>query len=141
MILLHDNAMQKIVEDSESSYPNEACGLLLGKRRGANVHVASVHVSDNVSEKPRSHFEVDPQLRFDLERLARKKNVEVVAVYHSHPNGVAEPSAVDLSNAWETDLIWIIVAVESGKAASQRAYRLETPKLRFVEINIQIKST
>ena len=54
MILLRDNAMQKIVEDAERSYPNEACGLLLGERQGPDVHVASVHVSGNLSRTPNS---------------------------------------------------------------------------------------
>ena len=140
MILLRDNAMQKIVEDAERSYPNEACGLLLGERRGPDVHVASVHVSGNLSRTPRTHFEVDPQLRFDLERMAREKSLEVVAVYHSHPNGMAKPSEVDLSKAWEPGLVWIIAALKSGRVTDRRAYRLAIPKVEFAEINIQTES-
>ena len=140
MILMRDNAMQKIVEDAERSYPNEACGLMLGERRGVNVHVASVHVSGNLSPTPRTHFEVDPQLRFDLERVAREKGLEVVAVYHSHPNGMVKPSEVDLSRAWEPDLVWIIAALKSGRVTDWRAYRLANPKVEFMEINIQTES-
>ena len=138
MIFLPNNAMREIIIDSEGSYPNEACGLLWGKRCEGNVHVASVHRSENCAQDPQTKFEVNPQLRFDLERVAREGDMEVIGLYHSHPSGRAEPSKVDLSRAWETALIWIIVALEAGKAVDQKAYKVEIPKERFVELDIQL---
>ena len=141
MILFPENTLKVIIRESEEAFPNEACGLLLGKRQGANVHIASVHVSRNLADTPRTRFEVDPQLRFDLERLAREKSLDVVAVYHSHPNGMARPSEVDLSKAHEPSLIWIIVALESGKVADRRAYRLDGLEMQFAEVAIQIENS
>ena len=138
MIFLPNNAMRQIIIDSEGSYPNESCGLLWGKRCEANLHVASVHRSENCAQDPQTKFEINPQLRFDLERAAREGDMEIIGLYHSHPNGRAEPSKVDLSRAWETALIWIIIALEAGKAVDQKAYKVEIPRERFVQLDIQV---
>ena len=66
-----------------------------------------------------------------------KPNSRLILSY-SHPNGSAEPSKVDLSRAWETDLIWLIIALEGGRTVDQRAYKVEIPKERFVEIDIRV---
>ncbi len=130
--------MRRMITNSEGAYPNEACGLLWGKRCDADVHVVNVHQSENIAREPETQFEINPQLRFDLERLARESDMGVVGLYHSHPNGSAEPSKVDLSRAWETDLIWLIIALEDGRAVDQRAYKVKIPKERFVEIDIRV---
>ena len=140
MIVLAANALQKIVAESEEAFPNEACGLMLGARQEADVHISSVHVSRYLADTPLTHFEIDPQLRFNLERLAREKIQDIVAVYHSHPNGMVKPSEVDLSRAHEPGLIWLIVALELGKVTDCRAYRLELPEMQFAEISIRVEN-
>ena len=138
MIFLPNIAMRQIIIDAEKSYPKEACGLLWGKWCEADVHVASAHRSENRAQDPQTKFEINPQLRFDLERLAREGEMDVVGLYHSHPNGPAKPSKIDLSRAWETALTWVIIGLEEGKVVEKKAYKVEKPKERFVEIDIQV---
>jgi|TARA_B100000686_G_scaffold347483_1_gene436319 proteasome lid subunit RPN8/RPN11 len=138
MIFFPNNSMRQIIIDAEESCPEEACGLLWGKRCEGDVHVSSVHRSKNCAEDPRTKFEINPQLRFDLERLAREGEMDVVGLYHSHPNGPAKPSKIDLSRAWETALTWVIIGLEEGKVVEKKAYKVEKPKERFVEIDIQV---
>ena len=64
--------------------------------------------------------------------------MDVVGLYHSHPNGSATPSKIDLSRAWETALTWVIIGFEEGKVVEQKAYKVEKTKERFVEIDIQV---
>ena len=138
MIFFPNIAMRQIIVAAEESCPEEACGLLWGKRCEADVYVASVYQSKNCADDPRTKFEVNPQLRFDLERLAREHDMDVVGLYHSHPNGSAKPSEIDLSRAWETALIWVIIGLEEGKVVERKAYKVEKPKERFVEIDLQV---
>ena len=138
MIFFPNIAMRQIIVAAEESCPEEACGLLWGKRCEADVYVASVYQSKNCADDPRTKFEVNPQLRFDLERLAREGEMDVVGLYHSHPNGSAKPSEIDLSRAWETSLIWVIIGLEEGKVVERKAYKVEKPKERFVEIDLQV---
>ncbi len=49
----------------------------------------------NVHPDPARHFEIDPQVLIDAHRAARSGGPRVVGYYHSHPNGLARPSAAD----------------------------------------------
>ena len=110
---------------AEAAYPEEACGLLVGRAApGEAYRVNAVEASANVAEPPRTRrFEVDPKLRLRLERALRDDPDSVIGVYHSHPNGAAEPSQTDVSMIFEPDMIWLITAVADGRAGATTAWR------------------
>jgi proteasome lid subunit RPN8/RPN11 len=68
--------------------------------------------SPNVAADPESAFEVDPALLLRAHREAREGGHAILGWYHSHPDGVAEPSAVDAARAVEDGKLWLIVAGE-----------------------------
>ena len=138
MILLTKHQMNKILSHSESAYPEECCGLLVGQRRCGNIYVCEVHESTNISDTPVDRFEIDPQLRFDLERRMRRENFDIVGVYHSHPDGLALPSRTDIERAWESNLVWLITAVKGGNAVDITAHILIGSELRFEETSLEI---
>ena len=117
--------LQAIERAAEAAYPEEACGLLVGRSEpGGACRVSTVEASANVAEPPRTRrFEVDPKLRLRLERELRESPDSVVGVYHSHPNGSAEPSETDVSMIFEPDMVWLITAVTDGQAGATKAYK------------------
>ncbi len=117
--------LQAIERAAEAAYPEEACGLLVGRAGpGGAWQVSTVEVSANVAEPPRTRrFEVDPKLRLRLERELRESPDSIVGVYHSHPNGSAEPSETDISMIFEPDMVWLITAVTDGRAGATKAYK------------------
>jgi proteasome lid subunit RPN8/RPN11 len=58
--------------------------------------------------------------------------MEVVGVFHSHPDHPAEPSEFDRGMAWPW-FTYVITRVERGKAAESRAWRLAEDRGDFVE--------
>ena len=140
MIVLTNLQMDKILSHAECAYPDECCGLLVGERLVRDVFVREVHQSANRAASPANQFEIDPQLRFDLERRIRQESLDLVGVYHSHPDGGAWPSETDIDRAWESDLVWLIIDVKDGSAVATRAHLLLEPKLRFKETSIEIIS-
>ena len=140
MIVLTNMQMSKILSHAERAYPNECCGLLVGERRAGDVFVREVHRSANMAPTPANQFEIDPQLRFDLERRVREEALDLVGVYHSHPDGDAAPSQIDIQRAWESSLVWLITAVKNGSVATTRAHLALESVVRFKEIPMEIIS-
>lgn len=128
-----------IRDDAARAYPNECCGLLTGRDQGTAVVVTGVHPSPNVTDgDPRLGFEVDPRLRFDLMRATEDATdgTRIVGHYHSHPDGPAEPSARDLEQAHEPDLIWVICRATESGAGAVDAFRLDPDRRGFTRLDL-----
>ena len=130
LIRLSPGQINEIRVFAQDAYPNECCGLLAG-RTAANgdITVTRIVTSPNTRIDDQGHggqdrFEVDPQVRFDLMRALQGSDETIVGHYHSHPDHPAEPSETDLDQAFEPDLVWLIVAVEQDKAGEITAWRL-----------------
>ena len=129
--------LRAIVDAAEAAYPDECCGLLVGRvRRDGRVLVREAHASRNLAEDPRRAFEVDPRVQFALLRRLRGGPDDVIGVYHSHPDLGAEPSATDLARAWEPGLIWLITSVLGGQAVLTTAHRLSADRSRFRRLGL-----
>lgn len=124
MIVLPAGLLKRIVDIAEAAYPEESCGLLIGRPRPPDrVVVSRLAESANVAEGDRGkRFEVDPQVRFDAERDLRGGPERVVGFYHSHPDHRAQPSATDLSMVYEPDMVWLITSVVAGQAVLTTAH-------------------
>jgi proteasome lid subunit RPN8/RPN11 len=89
-----------------AAHPREACGILLGE--GGRITEARETV--NVHAAPTTHFEIDPQALIDAHRAARAGGPQVLGYFHSHPTGIAAPSATDRACAAHDKRIWAIIA-------------------------------
>lgn len=125
-------ALRAVISASEAAYPEEACGLLVGRADGGGWRIAAAHPGANLAASPRTAFEVDPGLRLALHKALRGAADDVVGVYHSHADSRAQPSARDLERAFEPDLTWLIVSVLDGQAVLTTAHRLAGDGRRFV---------
>ena len=125
LVRLTPAQLRAIEAAAEKAYPEEACGLLVGRcEPGVGVRVSAVEASANVAEPPRARrFEVDPKLRLRLERALRDGPEAIVGVYHSHPDGSAEPSETDIAMIFEPAMVWLITAVDAGRAGATTAWR------------------
>jgi proteasome lid subunit RPN8/RPN11 len=126
-ILIEDKVLRQIREDGERRYPEESCGLLVGRRQpGGPVEVAEAHAGANVAPVARDRrFEIDPALRFQLLRALSGRSETIVGHYHSHPDRPAVPSAYDREMAFEPDLVWLITAIAEGRALETAAFRID----------------
>lgn len=132
--------LRAIEAAAEAAYPEEACGLLVGRRApDGDWRVGAVEASANVAEPPRTRrFEVDPRLRLRLERRLRGRPDSIVGLYHSHPDGAAEPSERDRAMVFEPALIWLITAVGRNRAPATRAWRPTADGAAFVPVRLAL---
>jgi desampylase len=84
----------------------EVCGLLFGTVEA----VERVERCANVSDTPATAFEIDPTALIAAHKAERAGGARLIGHYHSHPNGVCAPSAVDARNADVAGQFWLIVA-------------------------------
>ncbi|EDL47782.1 M67 family metallopeptidase [Erythrobacter sp. SD-21] len=98
--------LDALLAAAAGAHPRECCGILLGEG-GA---ITSAIRTDNIHARPESHFEIDPQALVDAYRAARSGGPQVLGYYHSHPDGLARPSATDEAMATGQGLVWAIIA-------------------------------
>lgn len=95
-----------ILRAATQAQPNEACGLLFGTAS----HIIAAKPATNVHPVPHRHFEIDPAALIDAHKAARAGGPQLLGYYHSHPNGLARPSATDAAMASGDGRIWAIAA-------------------------------
>lgn len=140
MLRLTARHLREIERSAEAAYPEEACGLVVGRCQpdGTRV-VAEVVPSANVSRDDKArNFEIDPELRFRTEKRLRGATASVIGHFHSHPNGQARPSERDLAMVFEPELIWLITGVVVGKADKTAAFLFDEQKGAFVETDMAL---
>ena len=99
-------ALDAILAHAAAAAPEEACGLLLG----AGGRIAAAQPAANVAADKVRHFEIDPQALIDAHRAQRGGGAQLIGYYHSHPQGLPEPSATDRAMAAGDGKVWAIAA-------------------------------
>lgn len=99
-------ALAELLARAVAEPGREICGLLLGEL----TSIGEIRPCANVSEAPETSFEIDPVALIASHREARKGGGKPVGCYHSHPNGIAEPSSRDAESADASMPLWLIVA-------------------------------
>ena len=110
----------------ERAYPHEACGLLVGDARDGKRRVHAVHAARNLDEeRPRDRYLLDPSDFVRADGIARAGGLDILGIYHSHPDQSDEPSPTDLADAqpgWSYVIVSVAGDGASGRAGSQRSW-------------------
>lgn len=119
---------------SQAGYPLETCGLMLGRAGSACAEVLAVRQARNLNaERAHDRFELDPEDFLAADREARIDGLEILGVWHSHPDHPAVPSETDRAAAWP-GWSYVIVEVAAGSVASLRSWRLDGAAFEEEEI-------
>ena len=142
-VYLEDCAKESIARHAEGGYPNEICGILLGRDTDGRRVIHNVLPIENSFEVGEQYhrFLITPQAMLKAEQLARYDRMDVLGVYHSHPDAPARPSEYDRDHAAWTTWSYVIVSVEQGRAADMRAWKLNEDRDSFNEEDLIMAST
>ena len=140
MILPYD-ILAAIQAHGERAYPDEGAGLLLGSDQSGQRQVSAILPLTNAREDAARHnrYLLTPQDMLAGEQEAERLGLEVVGVFHSHPDHPNRPSEFDREWAlpWYS---YIITSVEGGRAVASRSWRLRDDRSAFDEEPIQFQS-
>ena len=127
----------------EETYPNECCGVLLGKSDAEGNHVHQiVHAGNTRTDSAHNRYNIAPIELVKIQRQARSLSLDIVGFYHSHPDHPAQWSPTDFAEAHWIGCSYVITAVEKGKAAITNSFLLtgttEEDK-KFLDQSIEIE--
>lgn len=117
------SALEAIVAHARRERPAECCGVLLG----AGLIVSEAAATRNRAPSP-ARFLIDPKDHVDARREARRRGLDVVGFYHSHPHSEPQPSETDRAEAGYPDHVYLIVSLAAEPPAA-RLFRLDNDTL------------
>jgi proteasome lid subunit RPN8/RPN11 len=141
MILrLTPDLIKEIHAHGESTYPEEGAGLLLGKMDGDHKLASAILKLANTREDSARHnrFLLTPQDYLRGEQEAARLGLDVIGVFHSHPDHPNRPSEFDREWAmpWFS---YIITTVQDGRATESRSWQLKEDHSAFFEEQLVIQ--
>jgi [CysO sulfur-carrier protein]-S-L-cysteine hydrolase len=115
-LVLASGVYSQMLAHVRQSRPREAVGLLGGRATG---EVSRVMPLDNIAAGDRA-FLADPFSQYDALRRLREDELELLAIYHSHPDGGVDPSAEDLAYARQWACAHVVIAIGTGADSTPR---------------------
>ena len=125
-----------------AAYPKEAAGLLLGTAAGASWDASRMlPLTNKFAHAEQYHrYLITAEDMLEGEDHAATFGLDVVGVFHSHPDSAPQPSEYDCQHAlpW---YLYLIVSITAGEPASARAWQLREDRSDFTEAVLEIGST
>jgi proteasome lid subunit RPN8/RPN11 len=152
-IALSESHISSIRTHAESTYPEECCGLLLGQVSNDSKTLVEVLPTKNawsaeseniwpeqkgLTEKRR--YAISPQEMLKAMKEGRDRNLEIIGIYHSHPDCAAVPSECDRIGAWP-QYSYIIISVRQSVSEDLRSWILDTDSNFQAEEIVIVEST
>jgi proteasome lid subunit RPN8/RPN11 len=150
VVIIHSSTNRSIIIKGEEGHPHEVCGYLIGKHKKGRKNsgmddifiITDFMVCENInSDRPDIRFEISPKDHMAATKQAEKQKLDVVGVYHSHPNHKAYASPTDNDYAVERT-IYLIYSIFDSKFKDLKAYILNqvTNKLESTKVSRTVKS-
>jgi proteasome lid subunit RPN8/RPN11 len=138
MLVIPADILRAIQSHGEAAYPNEGAGLLLGRSADGGKTLVDILPLANEWEAGEQYhrYMITPQDMLGGENEAARRGLDVVGIFHSHPDHVAEPSSMDRDWAWPW-FSYVITSVQGAKAVVSRSWLLRDDRSAFDEEAIQ----
>lgn len=136
---LSPELLAKIHAHGEAAYPEEGAGFLIGKVDGDMRTGQIILPASNTREDQarRNRYQIEPEEMLKAEQLAANRNLDVIGIFHSHPDHPNQPSVFDR----EWALPWfsyLITSVTADGATETRSWRLSDDRAHYSEEHIEI---
>ena len=115
MIRVAGEPWREMVAHARSTYPNECVGAMLGRMDGAEKEVlVAMPLENSTAGSQRARYELRPEDLLAADKEARRRGLDLVGIYHSHPDCGAYFSETDLKNScpWYS---FIVLSIQKGE--------------------------
>jgi proteasome lid subunit RPN8/RPN11 len=129
-LVLTKSQKKTLVNHANNEIPNESCAILFGKIKNNTNFVKQVFLAKNTDASP-VKFTISNEELIQIYKIAESKKMEIIGIFHSHPNSDAFPSSMDKKFMNSNPVVWLIY---SGTKEEFKAFLLESD---VVEIPIR----
>jgi proteasome lid subunit RPN8/RPN11 len=115
MIRIEPGAWQVMVDHAQSTFPTECCGVVFGVRDGdAKIGRLAVAMENAYKGAQEDRYEIRNEDLLAADERARKEGLELLAIFHSHPDCDAYFSATDLQHScpWYS---FVVLSIKRGE--------------------------
>jgi proteasome lid subunit RPN8/RPN11 len=115
MIRVASEPWREMVEHARATYPNECCGAMLGKVDSEEKEVlVAMRLENSSAGSQAARYELRPEDLLAADKEARRQGMDLVGIYHSHPDCDAYFSKTDLENScpWYS---FIVLSIQKGE--------------------------
>ena len=119
----------------EAAYPEEGAGFLIGVEGEVQQILSLPNAREDEARHNRFLFTPEDYLKAELK--ADSLGLDLIGVFHSHPDCPNVPSEYD--REWAQPFFsYIITRVDQGKVVSHRSWRLVEDRTKYEEEEIEI---
>jgi proteasome lid subunit RPN8/RPN11 len=130
-ILIHPTALKDMHLHAKAAYPNEAVGFFFGKDGERREVEIAWPVQNTFEGDRRRRFAIAPEDYLAAEMFALKEGLDLLGIYHSHPDHPARPSEHDLRLALPY-FSYVIVSVSQDSIWETTSWRLNEEETDFI---------
>ena len=131
MIRIPKDIFEGMVEHAKKESPLECCGILGGK--GETVQRAFELQN---AEKSPIRFSISPQEQLKFFDEIERHSIEMIAIYHSHPDSIPFPSETDVKMAFYPEMSSVIISLKERDNPVVKAFRIKKEAIRLEEIEV-----
>jgi len=117
------SVFRDMVDHARRAWPTECCGILAGK----DDVVTRIYPLEN-RDKSRTSYHAAPEQQLEAFTDMEDLGLDLLAVYHSHPDTESYPSPVDIEKAYFTEALYIIISLKAQNLQA-RAFRVNRSKM------------
>jgi proteasome lid subunit RPN8/RPN11 len=122
---------EDMLEQARAEAPIECCGILAGRHGRAEKLYKMAN-----AENRRDHFMMEPEQQFEAIKDIRSSSLDMLAIYHSHPETPVRPSAEDIRLALTPNVVHVIISLQGNNGPAIKGFQIEDGKVGEVPIDV-----
>lgn len=131
-VVLLQNQIDILTNHAKKNIPNESCAILFGKIENETFDVKDVFLTKNTEDSP-VNFTISNEELLAAYSEAEKRKLEIIGIFHSHPDSIAYPSLTDKKYMEINPVPWVIFSVKNKEF---KAYIFES---EIMPLSLEIK--
>lgn len=136
-IAIEASAIDSMKRHALETFPEECCGFMFGADSSERLITQTREANNIKTENRERRFEVDPLDYLNAEKYADASELDLIGIYHSHPNHPAIPSEHDRKQAVGY-FSYVIVSVNKDEVVDIKSWQLDDSE-KFIEEEIETK--